>query len=265
MENYTLMNDRVVKKLFTSTKVGKRYSAAVIANVLNLDEEDVYNNLEYIHPEISSNASIVNSTADTVYISDKTYIDIEFNMIDGPSNRVKNEAYIVHLYLRQLKNHKDYKNLKKVIQINIDNFDFYGKNKFLYHSMMMELKLHLIENESIEIYHINLPNLRKLDYNVIVTDGERLKKILYILICEDKEKLDGLYKGDDLMLSLQEEAKEIAEEMKTWPYFDRDEILRIDREDAVQEGFNEGHEQGKVSIFPIMGSSSQQEKMSGNR
>ena len=141
MENYTLMNDRVVKKLFTSTKVGKRYSAAVIANVLNLDEEDVYNNLEYIHPEISSNASIVNSTADTVYISDKTYIDIEFNMIDGPSNRVKNEAYIVHLYLRQLKNHKDYKNLKKVIQINIDNFDFYGKNKFLYHSMMMEIKL----------------------------------------------------------------------------------------------------------------------------
>ena len=191
--SYTLLKDRIAKKLLTSPKVGKRYSAAIIACILDLDEEDVYNNLEYIHPEVSSNANIVNSESDVVFMNDDNYINIEINLSKGYASDVKNGTYIAHLYLKQLKSSEDYNRIKKVIQINLNAYDYFGKSEFLYHSILTDTRYHLVRNSNIEIFDISLPILGKIDYNDIMNERERLEKLLYVFVCSDDEFLNELY------------------------------------------------------------------------
>ena len=251
-EEYVLLRDEIVKKLFTNPRVGKRYSASVIASVLNVSEEEIYNNLEYVDPKIGANTNIVNSETDITYETDKTLINIEFNVTGGTRTYVKNESYICQLYLRQLPSNYEYRKLKPIIQINIDAYDYFKKNKFLYHSVLMEKSLHLVDNINIQIYHINLPFLREMDYNELRSDASRLKELLYILVCSDEKSLNKMYEGDRLMEEVRNEIKRDMKALDAWLYYDREYLQRMDLEDARDEarkigreaGLKEGHEAG---------------------
>ena len=246
------MRDVIVKKLFTSDTVGKRYSAAIIAGVLGLDEEDVYNSIELKSNDISNNVDFVGSKTDALYESDKIIINIEFNNFKSNLTNVKNDTYVVQLYMKQLKTKEDYKKLKKVIQINIDNYDYFNAGLFLYHSVMMEETLHIRDLQNIEIYHLNLQYLREIDYNNLVSDASRLQKLIYILVCEDTKVLDEICKGDALMTRVQEEAARFSEDLATWAYYDQSELERLGREEAVEEGriigLEQGHFEEKIRI-----------------
>lgn len=241
-DNYKLINDKVIKKIFTDYNSGKRYSARVISKILNVDEEEIYNSIESIHPRIGVNKSLVDSEADTVYETDKRIISIEYNLTKGDRTNIKNGAYICELYIKQLPNSKAYNKLKPITQINIDNYDYFNKNKFLYHSMLLETSLHIVDNEYIEIYHINLPKLRDIEYNEIKKD--ELEKILYLFVCDDKKKLDELYKGDKLMEEVRKDADQIIETLDSLLYYNSDELNRLQREDNIKEGFDIGLKQG---------------------
>ena len=253
MSDYVLMKDKIVKKLFTNQNVGKIYSAAIIANVLGLDEQEVYENLEFAHPNIGTNISYVDSEADAIFLHGKTIINIEFNNDFGEKTDIKNETYIVHLYLNQLHTSKDYLNLKNIIQINIDNYDYFDRNQFLYHSAMMETSLHLLDKQHIEIYHINLQFLREMDYNKLIEDKLRLEELVYILICSDKEKLKYLYEKDELMKQVSEEARQIAEDMKEWAFYNPEEIKRQDMEIKIQrateKAYKEAYEKASQEYY----------------
>ena len=58
VKEIALMNDKISKKLFIGDEVGKELSALVISEVLDLDYEDVYSNLEYEHPNSSNNIKL---------------------------------------------------------------------------------------------------------------------------------------------------------------------------------------------------------------
>ena len=62
---------------------------------------EVYENLEFAHPNIGTNISYVDSEADAIFLHDKTIINLEFNNSFGEMTDIKNETYIVHLYLNQ--------------------------------------------------------------------------------------------------------------------------------------------------------------------
>lgn len=238
--------------MFTNPKTGKKFSASVIASVLGLNVDLVYDNLEYVHPIIGVNTNIVNSEVDVSYETNKILINIEFNRSNGIITRNKNEAYVCGLYLRQLPNSDSYKLLKPIIQINIDAYDYYNQNKFLYKSMLMETNLHLIESENIIIYHIALPILREMDYNSIRSDEDRLKELLYILVCEDKEELDKLYEGDKLMSEVRKELQRNTAAIDQFLYYNKEELERLDLEEArrlameegTKVGFEKGHDEG---------------------
>ena len=245
VQDYVLMRDDIVKSMFTNPRTGKKFSASIIAHTIGADEEEIYNNLEYVHPLIRENANTVKSEADTVYETDKTLINIEFNKSSGNRTFTKNQAYICQLYLRQLPTDKSYEFLKPIIQINIDGYDYFNGNKFIYHSMLMETSLHIVENRNIEIYHINLPYLRLIDYNKVRSDEDRLEKLLYILVCDDSERLDKLYEGDELMKEVRNEIKRDIAALDAWLYYDKEELERLDREDAIKEGKIKGLEEGR--------------------
>ena len=205
------MKDSIVKKIFTSDLVGKRLSAAIIASVLKMDEKEVLDNLEYLHPEISDNIEVVNSIVDVMLENDKILINIEFNTTKNDETKMKNETYIVQLYLKQIRRFYQYKEIKPVIQINIDDYDYFKAGQFVYTSIIMEKNLHLIENEKIQIYHINLKYLDELLYNKEEIRLNELASRLYFIVCDNTELLQDLYKGDELMSEVVKEANRISD------------------------------------------------------
>ena len=235
--NHDLMKDEIIKKLFTSKVCGKKLSAALIANVINVDEKIILDNLEFIHPNISSNINNVNSVVDTVLENDKMIVNIEFNYSKERYTSQKNQSYIVQLCISQIRSFKDYGNFKPVIQINLDNYDFFGKDKIMYSVKLMETSLYLTYSDNIQIYHLNLSQLRKQGYN----KNNSLEKLLYLFVCKDKDVLDKLYEGDELMSKVRKEAQSICDNID-WSmlYYDPEELQRKNREYALNEKYQEG-------------------------
>ena len=187
-----LLNDVIAKKVFSISKIGFDYAVAIISEVLKISKKEVAKNLEYVHPEISVNTNIVNSETDVILKNNSNYINIEINYSEGSDTRVKNRTFLCQLYLRDIKDYKKCKDIKPIIQINIDNYDYFGYDEFIYHSTLREEKYNIVEDEFLETYHVNLAKLRKVSYNEI--EKNKLMKLLYIFVCENKEILDKLYK-----------------------------------------------------------------------
>ena len=126
------LNEKIAKKLFKNEKYGKILSARVISDVLNVPYEEVYNNITLSTDEIAFSALTVNSTSDAIYYNDKMYIDIELNFYNSESKIRQLNSYVFQLYLGQLHTYMNYYKIKKVIQISIDAFDYFGFNEFMY-------------------------------------------------------------------------------------------------------------------------------------
>ena len=165
MSEKVFLNDKIAKKLFKNEKYGKMLSARVISDYLDADYEEVYNNIKLSSEEIAFSSLTVNSISDVIYQDNYFYFNIEINYNNTQSKKAQLEAYTYQLYLKQLHNYKDYNNLKKIVQISIDAFDFFGKNEFMYKVKLMEEKYKIAYNDIIQIVHLNLDYLHQIDYN----------------------------------------------------------------------------------------------------
>lgn len=247
---HVLMNDNVARKLFKNSKVGKELTARIVSNLLKEDFETVYKNIKLVSEDVAFSALTIDSRTDMMLEDNSMYVDIEICYTKGSTRRIQTDSYCYQIYLRQLKSYKDYKNIKKVIQILIEDYDFFGKNEFIYDVVFMEKNLHLQEDELLEKYHVNIDYLNKLGYNEI--RSEDLFKLLYFLTCDDRNKLEEVYKGDKFMSDVIKEAKEIADDDHIKLFFTEEEVRRLDGEeryeaglkDGIQEGIKQGIEQG---------------------
>lgn len=181
----------------------RNYIARIISDTTHIPYEVLENNLELVYPEISYNSHIINSEADLVFKNDSIYFNIEINYGSSKTLKMKNLSYIFQLHLRQLKNYKEYEKEKRVIQININSFDPYGYGELLYETGLMLKKYNIEYSDAITIYEINLAYFKNIDYNEI--EKTSLLKDLAFLVIEEKEVLNKLYKGDQVMDSVQRE------------------------------------------------------------
>ena len=106
--------------------------ARIIGGVLNIDIESIKDNIELIEPDISSNINSVDSKVDSIYKLDNKYINIEINYNNKRIVTIKNNIYLYNMILRQIGSSKEYKDIKSVIQININNYDMFKEGRFLY-------------------------------------------------------------------------------------------------------------------------------------
>ena len=247
MNNYVLMNDKVAKKIFKNSKVSKELTARIVSEILNIDYEDIYNNIRLISEEVAFSALTVDSRTDVMLESNSIYVDVEICYTKGSTRDAQTNTYVYQIFLSQIKNYHDYKKIKKVIQILIENYDYFNENKFIYDVVLMEKNLHLIEVDWIEKYHVNLEYLRKLGYNIIINEEEKLSKLLYFLVCE-KDMLEEVYKGDEFMEKVVKEAREIAGLDNLNLYFSEEEVQKMDMEESYEKGLNDGIVQTKQEM-----------------
>ena len=205
-------------------------SARVISDYLDADYDEVYNNIKLSSEEIAFSALTVNSTADVIYYDDVSYINIEINFNNTPSKPMQLESYVFQLYLGQIHTYKNYHDIKKIIQICIDSYDYFGKNEFMYKVSLMEEKYKLPLNDKIQIIHLNIDYLRNIHYNEIMKGNSKLMKDLYFLTCNNDKTLGLVYEKDELMKDIIEESKKIAGIEKMDLYLTDEELRRQDEE-----------------------------------
>ena len=122
-------------------------------------------------------------------------------------------------------------------------------------SKILDVKEHEEVHPMFEIYDINLAKILDKDYTIVRKDKETLEKILYLLICNDKEKIDKVYDGDEFMAKIIREVKTQEDEFDKLFYYNREilddemtleEAKKEAREEALAEGRAEGLKEGKA-------------------
>ena len=246
VEKFYLLNDKIVKKIFTSDEeLGKKVILRILSNILKIPVKKLDDNFEIVYPEIGLNKYNINSEADLVYKNKKAYFSFEFNYNNYQSLVNKNFSYVCLLYVKDIKNKEDYSNVKEVYCINIDGFDYYGYDEFIYESEMRERKIGIPLGIKIKYYNINLAYLKRMGYNDIIKEKDFIKRLMYMFVCNDEEFLDKLYEGDEMMNEFRKKVNDVLENIDVLMYYDRDKLLR---EGAYDDGKEEGIKENKIEI-----------------
>ena len=223
-KNKTYLKDKIVNIILTS-KETRRYTESIIAKALDIPLYIVKDNLELLTPRINNNVNTQYSVVDALYENNTSIINIEVNYVKHKKNQNKNMKYICQLLLRQTKtNDKGYK-LKPIYQININNYDVFNENKFIYKSYLMEESLHKKRSDLISIIDINVDFLKDMDYTEIMKGENSLEKLLYILVCDDKDIINKLCLGDAIMEEVKKKIFELTEDDWKELYYNPEEII----------------------------------------
>ena len=96
-----------------------------------------------------------------------------------------------------------------------------------------------------EIYDINLAKILDKDYTIVKEDKESLEKLLYLLICNDKEKMNEVYDGDEFMAKIIREVNTQTDEFDKLLFYNREILYDEDsREEEIKEALAEGRVEG---------------------
>ena len=242
-----IINDKYIKKLLSDPDM-EEHVQKVISLVTEIALEKLTQGFKMLHPDIGVGKNTVDSEADLIYLYKDAYINMEMNMVYSKISDTKNYIYTSQLFLRKISSSKDYENVLKVIQINFDNYDRFGKNLFIYQSVVMESRIHIERNKYLEIYDINLDYLRKVDYNNIKKDS--LEYYLYFMIAKDTQKIKTLYEGDDLMEQVLGKVTSMMGAIDELLLYDRKKVesssyYQDGKKDGMKEGFKVGVHEGK--------------------
>lgn len=223
------LRDEVASRILTDESLID-YIVCIVSASTNIKKEDI-EDIKLFSPRINTNSNTKASNVDAVYENDKNVVNIEVNMNESKLSNNKNMRYIYQLMLRQVKpNEKDI--YKKVLQINLNAFDYFKKDEFIYHSYIMEEKFHLKRSEEIEIVDINLEKIGELSYNDIrKEDNNSLETLLYIFTCEDKEKREELYRNNEIMKKVNDKLNDLTDDFDSILFYDREEFKRLESEE----------------------------------
>ena len=241
-----IINDKYIKKLLSDPDM-EEYVQKLISLVTEIALEKLTQGFKMLHPDIGVGKNTVDSEADLIYLYKDAYINMEMIMVYSKISDTKNYIYTSQLFLRKISSSKDYQNALKVIQINFDNYDRFGKNLFIYQSVVMESRIHIERNKYLEIYDINLDYLRKVDYNHIKKGS--LEYYLYFMVAEDTQKIKTLYEGD-LMEQVLGKVTSMMGAIDELLLYDRKKVesssyYQDGKKDGMKEGLKVGVHEGK--------------------
>lgn len=242
------LKDTVANIIFSDESC-RDYLVSIVSKALNLDKKLVNSNLRLISPRVNSNVNLKYNYVDNIFENNFSIINLEVNYQKTTATNMKNIGYVCHMILKQTKPGQK-RNLKPIYQINLNNYDVLGKNEFIYQSYLMNNKYHKKRDDFIQITDINIDFLAKIDYNKLIKEEEdSLEKLLYIFVCDDKEKLDKLYSNDKMMENVRNTLTFITDEETGMLYYNHDEY-----EDAVKYELGEkaGKEKAKIEIVKSM-------------
>ena len=225
----------------------KQYSAYLIALVLNLDYEKVYDSLIFVNNKLDREKyKDSGKTVDFVCRLNGKIIGIELNNNSSKASLERNISYAADLYKSKMVSGEKY-NYETVIQININNFTFKGNSK-----IKEEYSLRNEEGEKLteklKFIHIYLPNIRKKCYN-----KEKLNVLERLLLAfNEEENLSDITKGDRIMEEYVKESIKASQDEEVIGLYDKELHLEKLRLSELKEAREKGIEQEKIEIVKNM-------------
>ena len=188
--NYKIIpmtNDRVFKSVLSSIEA-RDYLIDIISGITGLPKANLKKDMTFVDSEhriSSKNES-------------KKIIDLVVEVKDNVINLEMNNTYYKKLvdrnfeYIAKLKSNligESYNKIRKVIQINFDNFNRYNDDRAVIKFEMRDEK-GIKEGVSLESYHVILPNVKEKYYNE--NNKDDLIGKLVIFVAERDEELQKL-------------------------------------------------------------------------
>lgn len=232
---YGFINDRAAKLLLTDINL-RDYVCLIISKLLKLNYEYVKNNLELVHNGVNENQNIKGKDTDALFENDYSVINFEFNTEYKSAYIIKNNMYVFHLYLRQLKPGEKENKIKPIYQINVNNFDIYQKGEFIYKTQLCETTYHCIRDNNLVIYDINMDFLKKLSYNEI--DGmpsDSLEKLFLVFYNREDFNYEQFYDGNPIMERVIKRLEEMWENFDDMLYYDVEKLRKAADDEAMKE------------------------------
>ena len=232
---YGFINDRAAKLLLTDINL-RDYVCLIISKLLKLNYEYVKDNLELVHNGVNENQNIKGRDTDALFENDYSVINFEFNTEYKSAYIVKNNMYVFHLYLRQLKPGEKENKIKPIYQINVNNFDIYQKGEFIYKTQLFETTYHCIRDNNLVIYDINMDFLKKLSYNEI--DGmpsDSLEKLFLVFYNREDFNYEQFYDGNPIMERVIKRLEEMWENFDDMLYYDVEKLRKAADDEAIKE------------------------------
>ncbi len=256
---FLYLKDIYATKILSDER-NRDYLLKVISAATGLDLDP--DSFDVVSTRLGLSNGLVNNIADIVVKDDHSYYNVEINYSHNPITDFKNMCYICELFLRQLKSKtpKVYSKIKKVLQININGYDRFSQGKFIYTSHISEDALHQIRNDCLKIVDINLDFLAEMNYNNLEKyESDSLERLLYVFVCNNKDVLDKVYVGDEIMEKVKDQLYDLDENLDNYLFYDREEYMKeslystglVDGEakgleKGLKQGREEGFEQGEL-------------------
>ena len=227
-KKYRLLNDQIVKKLFSSgSEASQEYFLKIVSLTTHIPYEKLKKDFHFIDLNDCTHANILDGEPDLAFESDEYLISFLIHKGNSDTFDVKKISYIITLTLKKLTNGKEY--FTSFYQVSLNNFDYFGKNDFLYRSEMFERESNKPRNLDMHVIDINLDYLRNLDCDHI-KNADELEKLLYLFVCSDEKVLDELYEGNTMMDSIRKEVNQLVNDFNLKLYYDEKDIEALKNE-----------------------------------
>jgi len=245
--------DKMFKSVLTSREA-RGYLAGLISDITGLPKEEIKRNMVIKNSEHSINSiSEKKKISDLVVEVKESVINLEMNRYyyDGLIDR--NHEYIAKIRESLVKEGEKYNDLKKIIQINFDNYNKYKPDdRVVIKFEMIDKEKGLEEGVGIESYHVILPNVREKYYN----KGSRDELVgkLVIMVEEKYEELERLIEKYTELRPVGKKMVEISRDEELQGIYDAEEherkvrnsIMATELKKNFFEGLNRGMEKGIV-------------------
>ena len=245
--NYKIIpmtNDRVFKSVLSSIEA-RDYLIDIISGITGLPKANLKKDMTFVDSEHR-----ISSKNESKKISDLV-VEVKDNVI----NLEMNNTYYKKLvdrnfeYIAKLKSNligESYNKIRKVIQINFDNFNRYNDDRAVIKFEMRDEK-GIKEGVLLESYHVILPNVKEKYYNE--NNKDDLIGKLVIFVAERDEELQKLIDKHIELRPVGKKLVEISREEEARGIYDLEEHERRVRnsliEDALEDGWNRGKKEGK--------------------
>ena len=248
--------DPVFKEIFTSGDCHK-FTCRMISGITGINEKYLTKNLKVINNELSKTKIRERTKRTNVLLSIEGHIiNLEMNNLYYDGLFEKNDIYQHSIINQTAKVGDSYTSIKRVIQINIDNFSKFEKEISVF--KLMEIDTKEIENENYIKFHISLPKIQKKYYNREKLNY--LEKQLFMITVNNKKMLKELSLGDEVLMELKKKVEVLSEEEAFSNLYDEErqrmmienDKLKYAKKQGLEKGLEQGEKQKTLEIARTM-------------
>ena len=235
-----------------------KFRADLTSRITGIPKELILNTYQEKNTEYKiDNALEKGKVSDVLFDIDGYVINYEFNGRKWDGLIERNDAYLGKIKNDLLRKTESYNKLPKVIQININNFYCFlsGENLLEFKSRD---KYGIIESDKWGKFYINLKLIREKYKRGLTLN--KLEKELLILTLKKISEIEKIAKGDEELMEVTNELKNLTYDINTIGLYDEEEERRrientkinTAEEKGVKIGIEQGASDEKKSIAKSM-------------